>query len=167
MKCNHPRIKQAKDIFMKLGIKKVDCLDIELEDANKLNHYDVIYLGGGDPIYLLEKLKNTGAGHVLTNLAKSGVMIVGVSAGSLVLGPHLKIVKWFTPNLIVEGTSHLKGLGLFDFPIMPHSDREDIFMADESIESRLEKYEKSFKESVIRIKDDDVLIMENENVRMV
>jgi dipeptidase E len=49
MKSKHPRIIQAKDIFMKLGVKKVDYLDVELEDAKKLNDYDVIYIGGGDP----------------------------------------------------------------------------------------------------------------------
>jgi dipeptidase E len=112
-------------------------------------------------------LRSTGAENVLKRLAESGVIIIGVSAGSLVLGPHLNIVEWFTPNLIVEGKSISKGLGLFDFPIMPHSDREDIFSDDESIESRLEKFEKRFKESVTRIKDDDVFIIENEIVRMV
>lgn len=164
MKSNHPRIIQAKAIFMSLGVKKIDCLDIEVEDAEKLCRYDVIYIGGGDPVYLLEKLMDSGAGNVVKRIAESGVIIIGVSAGSLVLGPDLRIVEHFTPNLAV---ANMNGLGLFNFPIMPHYDREDIFNGDESIEKRLTKYEMQFNESVTRIKDDEVLIIENGNVRMV
>lgn len=167
MKSNHPRIIQAKGIFMSLGVKKVDCLDIEMEDAEKLNKYDVIYIGGGDPVYLLEKLRSSGADNILKKLAAREVVIIGVSAGSLVLGPHLHIVEWFTPNLVKCRKSNLKGLGLFDFPIMPHSDRKDIFHGDESIESRLDKFEIKFNETVSRIKDENVLIIDNEKIRMI
>lgn len=167
LKSDHPRILQAKDIFLKLGIQKIDSLDVEVEDAETLKNYDVIYLGGGDPVHLLAHLKRSGAETVFKELTETDAVIVGVSAGSLVLGPHLHIVKWFTPDLIRQQDSDLNGFRLFDFPIMPHADREDVFPSHQSISDRLGDYQQKHEEFVYPIHDDDVLLIENGNVLLI
>lgn len=166
LKAEHPRIIEAKATFSKLGVEKVDCLDIDVENIERLDQYDVIYIGGGDPVYLLDALRRTGADSVLAKLAEEDVLVIGVSAGSLVLGPHLHIVEWFTPHLLPDKKFNLKGLGLFDFPIMPHADREDIFPGDESIENALIRFEAEFDGPVVRLKDENVLILDDENLRI-
>ena len=167
LKAEHPRIIEAKAIFTKLGVKKVDLLDIEVDRVEKLITYDVIYIGGGDPVHLLDVLRRTGADSIFTKLVEKEITIIGVSAGSLVLGPHLNIVEYFTPYLVTDKKFDLKSLGLFDFPIMPHADREDIFRCDEPIENELSRYEIKYGESVIRIKDENALMIDNKKIRMI
>src|SRR5690606_18635749 len=106
----------------------------------------VFYIGGGNPFYLLEKMKDSGADKIITELSKQNRIIIGVSAGSLILGPHLKVVEYFTPGLKLNTNQIDKGFSLFSFAIMPHYDREDIFPAELSIEDRLRALEEQLDE---------------------
>jgi len=88
-KANNKFAQLAKQDMLSMGIAEVDFLDIELEDPARLSEYNIIYLSGGNPIYLLHHLRVSGAGDVLTSLAKrDDLAIVGASAGALVLGSY-------------------------------------------------------------------------------
>lgn len=163
-KSSHPRIKQAKEIFLQLGIHQVDFLDVEMDDPIHLLKYQCIYIAGGDPVFLLKHIHRSGAHVILKEIAERNILIIGVSAGTIALGPHLKIINHFTPDLFVtEADFSLAGVGLFDFPIMPHADRKDIFPSSHTISERIEQYEQKFNEQVVLLPDDEVIITDSVN----
>ena len=56
-----------------------------------LRQSDAIYLTGGDPIYLINSLKNSLFLSELTNLYLSGHMIIGSSAGAMALCESMQV----------------------------------------------------------------------------
>ncbi|MCI1615580.1 Type 1 glutamine amidotransferase-like domain-containing protein [Heyndrickxia oleronia] len=89
-------------------------------------------------------------------------MIIGVSAGAVVLGPNIEIVHYFTPEKNSIKLQDFKPLGLTNKIIFPHYDREDLFLNSEgkSIEDRLQEYESLHNSKITRLKDNQFLISE-------
>jgi dipeptidase E len=81
---------------------------------------DAILVNGGDPMYLSYWMQESGFADVLAT-QYDGVY-VGLSAGSMVLAPHVgeDFVRW-KPR---EGGD--KALGLIEFSIFPHLDHVDM-----------------------------------------
>ena len=73
----------VKSTFHEMGFGNVEFIDIEFEDPDKLQDYDIIFLNGGYPFYLLHHLKNTGAHVILKKLIDDGKIIVGLSCGHI------------------------------------------------------------------------------------
>jgi len=42
----------ARQILDDMGFRKVEFLDVEFENPNKLKKFDIIYINGGNPFYL-------------------------------------------------------------------------------------------------------------------
>src|SRR3989344_188291 len=81
-----------KKQYQKLGFAKFDLVNIEKKsDSNKpsiikqLNRADVIYLGGGDTRFLLNCLVKTRAASTIKEQVRKGKLIIGNSAGAMVL----------------------------------------------------------------------------------
>jgi dipeptidase E len=147
---------KAKNDFHEMGFKIADFIDIEYEDPSRLTQYDVIYISGGNPYYLLFHLKKSGADRILSHLAERNIIIVGVSAGALSLGPNINVVNYFTPRMNHIGLKDFTALGLTDKLIFPHYDREDLFPdpSGKTIEDRLKAFETLNECSILRLRDD-------------
>lgn len=80
---------------------------------------DVFLVNGGDTMYLAHWLKESGLADLLPSLS---AVWVGLSAGSVVMGPRIgrNFVHW--PE---EGANDT-GLGVVDFAIFPHLDYPDL-----------------------------------------
>ena len=75
---------------------------------------DLIYLAGGDPLHLLETLRNSTAWEAALEVWKSGRNLAGSSAGAMVFGGQL----W------APGKGWHEGLGLLPgFALIPHHAR--------------------------------------------
>ena len=93
----------------------------------KIDAADMIYVGGGDTVYMLEKWKETGVDKMLIDAYNQGKIICGLSAGA---------ICWFTDMYtdyeIMRGQSSeyvlKKGLGVLDGAMCPHfNEREKDF----------------------------------------
>lgn len=89
---------KAKVDFKDMGFQKIDFIDIEYDNPESLAQKDVIYINGGNPFNLLFYTKQSGADSMLQELVTKNVVIVGVSAGAVLLGPNIKVVHFFTPH---------------------------------------------------------------------
>jgi dipeptidase E len=80
---------------------------------------DVLLVGGGDPLYLAHWMRRSGLADRLPSLRDDAVW-VGVSAGSLVMGPRVggEFVYADTPS------ADDRALGVVDFAMFPHLDHE-------------------------------------------
>jgi len=95
-----------------LGILELTALpSIESEHWTRvLQETDALLVGGGDPLYLSFWMQQSGVADMLPSLRR--MVYVGVSAGSLVMGPR------------VPGGD--RALGMVDFSIFPHLDHPDM-----------------------------------------
>ncbi|MEC0347658.1 Type 1 glutamine amidotransferase-like domain-containing protein [Peribacillus frigoritolerans] len=153
---------KAKEDLLGYGFKKVDFNDIEFDKPELLKKYNVIYINGGNPFNLLYHMKKSGADLIIKDIAKQNTVIVGVSAGAIILGPNIEVVNYFTPQINTVDMQDLTALGLTNKAIFPHYDREDLFPnnSGRSIEDRLKVFENINKCSVVRLKDDESVLIQ-------
>lgn len=86
-------------------------------------------------------------------------MIVGASAGAILLGPNVNIVQSFTPQMNTFNIKNFVALNITDKLVFPHYDREDLFKNSKSntIEDRLKEFEAIHKCDVTRLRDDQFI----------
>ncbi|MFO0920246.1 MAG: Type 1 glutamine amidotransferase-like domain-containing protein [Candidatus Saccharimonadales bacterium] len=103
------------------------------EIKERLSSADVIYIVGGAQLVLPKLFKETGFDKLLTELAQDKV-VLGTSAGANVVGAHIRSREYWTDQYGDADTYLAKpSLGLVDFNILPHYDREDHPRRNETI----------------------------------
>ncbi|MCK6073912.1 Type 1 glutamine amidotransferase-like domain-containing protein [Paenibacillus silvae] len=159
MKENNRYAQRAMQDFKDMGFQHIDFVDIEFDDPQILVHRDVIYINGGNPFTLLYYAKKSGADEIIKTLAAQNVIIVGVSAGALLLGPNINIVDFFTPQMNTMDLTDFKALGVTDKLIFPHYDREDKFKdrTNKTIEERIVEFESNENCKVTRLKEEEYI----------
>lgn len=93
--------------------------DVDLEKMkSKFDKADVIYVGGGDTVFMIEQWKKTGLLPLIKDAYERGVILAGLSAGA---------ICWFsdiyTDSLKTEDGAEyamFKGLGWIDGVVSPH-----------------------------------------------
>lgn len=133
-----------------LGLS-VKCFDLDQEPPERLLSFDVVELMGGNPFYLLKRMKETNCAPVFRKL-ESEKIIIGVSAGSLVLQNSIELAAGFTPEMNRGvGLFDLSGLGLTDLEIFPHYHK--FLPRFDRLEERIQEYESQKGCTVIRLDD--------------
>ena len=110
-----------------LGWKSLGILELTALPSIDQEHWipmvretDALLVGGGDPLYLCYWMQQSGLADLLPSLPRT--VYVGVSAGSLVMGPSVG-EQFVYGNPLTDGD---RALGMVDFSIFPHVDHEDM-----------------------------------------
>lgn len=109
--------RQMVDYLKELGAKGVRFVEPTLpfpEMARLVEESDLIYLPGGDPKVLVERMRNTGASLLLANYEK---VILGNSAGAVALCSEYVLLSEESDTFTVSS-----GLSLVDFGLAVHYD---------------------------------------------
>lgn len=94
--------------------------DVDMEKMRaKFEKADLIYVGGGDTVFMIEQWKKTGLLQLILDAYERGVIIAGLSAGA---------ICWFSDiytdsaSVLGEGEKYamFKGLGWIKGVISPH-----------------------------------------------
>jgi dipeptidase E len=119
---------------------------------------DVLLVGGGDPMYLRYWMQQSGLADLLPSLRET--VYVGVSAGSMVMTPKVgeDFVRWNPP------TGRDRALGLVDFSLFPHLERED--MPDTSL-ANIEKWAAGLSVPAYAIDDQTAIKVIDGNVEVI
>ncbi|WP_338000967.1 Type 1 glutamine amidotransferase-like domain-containing protein [Neobacillus terrae] len=64
---------------------------------------------------------------MLKKLTIQNVVIVGVSAGAIILGPNIEVVDFFTPEMNTVEIHNLTSIGITNNPLFPYYGRKDLF----------------------------------------
>lgn len=117
----------VKRQYRKLGctcsyLKKSNLINnIELA-INKINNADIIYIGGGDSIKLIERIKEYKLDKIFRKLDDKHI-IVGMSAGAIMISKY-----GLSDANILRGESEelefVEGLGLVNLNICPHYNKD-------------------------------------------
>lgn len=153
---------KEKQIMGELGFD-VEDIDIEGKDENWLRIFlkdtDVIYVQGGNTFYLLKHVRASGFDRVVKEFIDSGIIYVGVSAGSYIACPTIEMATWKHQYRNTVGLIDLTALNLVPFLLSVHYKPEHKDVLKEVI---------SKTEYPVRIlTDDQALLIQDEKVKLV
>ena len=154
--------KKNVDFYYELGIYNILRFDLDemynqqLEE--KLFKCDIIQLPGGNTYYFLSMLKKRNMLCKLQEYIKNGGIIVGVSAGALMVSPTIGSAQFGDGNYV--NLEDLSALGLVNFEVMPHWNRWSNYLTD------LQNY--SFKNNVIiyTVNDGEGIIVQGDCIKL-
>lgn len=113
-----------KAIYKELGcecqyLKKKNIINNRDIVENKIRNADIIYIGGGDTIKLMNELENYNLKDLFIEAAINNKVIVGISAGAIML-----CNEGYSDSLKIRGESDkydfIKGLGIVPIIFSPH-----------------------------------------------
>jgi dipeptidase E len=135
-------------------------LDLRYEPAllPELLACDAIHLSGGNTFYFLRWLKMRGMLDMLRTYALQGGVLVGVSAGAILMTPDAEAGQ-ICGDRLVSGLENWDGIGLVDFHIIPHLNR---FPDPHTL---LEGYSKRKAARVFGIPDGSGLVIRGEELQ--
>ena len=117
---------KATSPLVELGWKSLGVLELTaLPSIDKQNwiplvqEVDALLVGGGDPMYLCDWMRQSGFADQLP-LLRPEVVYVGLSAGSMAVTPS------FGESYNDRDTRGYRGLGLVDFSLGPHLDNPNM-----------------------------------------
>lgn len=137
--------KVIKDVYKKLGcetgkISNKTLTHIEVVEE-KIKTADIIYIGGGDTVKLVNILKENGIDKMLKEKLDTESVLVGISAGAI---SYVK--SGLSDTEIINNISNnyvkVDGLGFIDYMFVPH------FSSDSKKMEDLEKVLKNDKDSI-------------------
>lgn len=143
--------------YEKIGFTSCEYFDpLEEQDSARIDELfecDVIHLAGGEVCRFMERLVSSGARERLVDFASRGGVLVGVSAGAMLMG------RTFAGAGLFGERGSTDGLGLFDFEIIPHVSerfpRMDI----------LQLFANKTKKTLYALNDGDVVVISGRKIR--
>ena len=112
-----------------LGWKSLGVLELTALPSIKKEHWmpavqeaDALLVWGGSPLYLCYWMRQSGLADLLPSLRRE-MVYVGVSGGAMVATPDFGGVTYDESDPL---TGSDRALGLVDFSLFPHLDREDM-----------------------------------------
>lgn len=117
----------TSEFWLKADVALLTKKNIPLEKIEeKIAAADLIYLGGGDTLHLIETLKKTGVDKMILEAYKRGVVLCGLSAGGICwfekMYSDTDIIRYGSQNYSIY-----VGMGMIEGLVCPHynSRKED------------------------------------------
>lgn len=122
-------VNSSRRELLDLGVNHLITLNLDHKlTTEEMQNADVIYVCGGNTFYLLKKIKESGFAQILEQYEG---LYVGVSAGSIVVGPDIEVAApWDENDVKLSDTT---GLRLVNFAVVPHYQRKDKTIVEELI----------------------------------
>lgn len=153
--------------YSRFGFNEFECLPVDRkvspELVEKAFQNDVIYLAGGNTFYFLSHLKRSGLMPRLKQFAKNGGVIAGLSAGAILLTPHISLAGYpeFDKDENDVGLRNLKALDLVNFEFFPH------FTKSPRVIEALAIYSENSNYPVIGCRDGGGIIVEDGRTQLI
>lgn len=103
------------------------------EIRRELGVYDVVYMAGGNTLFLLQQIQKSGFAGVIRELVDQGKVYVGQSAGAIVAGPNIYPMRRVDKVHAAPDINGYEGLGLVDVVAVPHwgdPERREMYFGD-------------------------------------
>jgi dipeptidase E len=158
-----PWLTAEHDKLLSFGFKVTDYdLKGKTEDElrSDLSDFHLIYVSGGNTFYLLNEMKKSGFDRVIKDLLNQGIIYVGSSAGSIVLGPDLNHLVTVDHPEVVKDLKIYDSLNLIKLRLLPHYGRD-------KYAARHAKILKHWGNNVLPLKDNQALIVNGDTINIV
>jgi len=153
--------KEKCEYYKKYGIEDILYFDLNKEyDPSKTDELlacDAIHLSGGDPFQFLGSIRKRNFGPVLKKYWEDGGILLGISAGAIVLTPSIKISRVFYQSRM----DRHQAVGLVDFHFLPHWNLRVGRLED------VQNFSKVNQATVYACKDGDGMVIKDGKVELV
>ena len=148
--------------YKQFGITDLLYFDVDKEyDEEKMDELlscNGIFLSGGNTYYFLNNLKNRNLLPILRDYVEKSGVLIGVSAGSIIMSPTINITTLHDVNTI--GLKDYSSLNLVDFDFFPHLNwNKEQHLRD------IIKYSKMSKSVIYACNDGDGIIINNNDMQ--
>jgi len=143
----------AKKQFSDLGFEHIDFVDLETESDRDFSRYDVIYVCGGNTFKLLKFARETNFKSSIENLLERNGVYIGVSAGSIIVGPSIEIAGKVAADKNESGLEDLTGFNITNLIILSHYSPE--------IEEETKAFETEYGVIVERLNNSQAVLIES------
>lgn len=114
-------VRKSFDQLLGLGVRSNNICWFDPDDSSthlKVSEIDCVYVCGGNPFFLLMKLKECGYFAKIREWVNEGLLYIGVSAGSMIAAPDINYICWEERNDC--GLKDTIGLNFLAAGILPH-----------------------------------------------
>lgn len=138
---------ESRQELIDLRINRIAILNLDHEiKKQEIENSDAVYVCGGNTFYLLKKIRESGFDKLLRDY--NGIY-VGVSAGSVVVGPNIEVsAPWDENDVNLSDTT---GLNIVNFAVVPHFQRKD--------HSIVENLKKQAKYEIVPLTDKQAILI--------
>lgn len=138
------------------GFKKENLYIYNENESEKFENLDIdlIYVGGGNTFYTLNKIRKKDFDKSIINYLKNDVIYIGGSCGAHIVTSNIEHVLHFDNNFV--GIADFDGLNLFKGIIIPHYSK--------SREYVYQKLLKDNKYKVYPLTDDDSIVVNDNTI---
>lgn len=143
----------AKKQFESLGFVSVDFVDLETQPEKDFSSYEIIYVCGGNTFKLLKFARNANFKLSIEKLLERDGIYIGVSAGSIIVGPSIEIAGEVAPDKNEVGLEDLTGFGITNLIVLPHYSPE--------VEEEIKSFEAKHGVTVERLSNSQAALIEN------
>lgn len=135
-------------------------LDRKVKDSD-FEGINVIYVCGGNTFHYLDGIRKTGLDEKIIQVVKAGTAYFGVSAGSIIVGPDIRIAGVGSQDSDINDIElkDLTGLNLTNIVICPHFNSKE--------KKVVRDFEKKSKQKIVRLTDKQALLIKNEKKRLI
>ena len=109
--------------ILDLGIKEENITEYKIGNKLNIDDYDIIYMMGGNTIYLLHMIRKYNFGEVIKDFINKGKIYIGSSAGSQILGTTISLNSIYEDNFV--NMTDFTALGIVDKEVVPHSNKKE------------------------------------------
>lgn len=143
----------AKKQFFDLGFEHIDFIDLETEPDKDFSQYTIIYVCGGNTFTLLKYAKETNFQPSVKNLLRRDGIYIGVSAGSIIVGPSIEIAGEVSADKNDIGLEDFTGLGITNIIVLPHYSPE--------VEAETKAFEEKRNVQVERVSNSQAIVIKD------
>lgn len=150
-------------VDLKVNVIELDIAGKSPKELEKqIGEPDVIFVAGGNTIYLLQEAQKSGFMDIVIKLVKKRTIYVGSSAGSQLAGPDLTLETYSEDRKDAPKLNSYAGLGLVNFLILPHWGEESfrdnyLKTVDKLVESKI---------PLVTLTDDQAVLVDGEKMEI-
>ncbi len=141
----------AKKQFESLGFVSVDFVDLEMQPEKDFSSYEIIYVCGGNTFKLLKFARNANFKLSIAKLLERNGIYIGVSAGSIIVGPSINIANEVEPDTNDVGLEDFRGFEITSLIVLPHYSPE--------METETANFEKKYGVIVERLNNSQAILI--------
>ena len=117
------------ETILDLGIKKENITEFKYQDNIDFCDFDIVYMLGGNTFYLMKELKEKQLDEKIKEAIDNGVIYIGSSAGSIILGKSIEAALPFDENWLE--LENFEGLNIVDGIVIPHANKKQEFIKEQ------------------------------------
>ena len=109
--------------ILDLGVNESNITEYKIGNDVNIDDYDIIYMMGGNTIYLLDMVRRYNFIEVIKNFIAKGKIYIGSSAGSQIIGSTIELCSVYETNNV--NMTDFTALGIIDKEVVPHANKKE------------------------------------------